>query len=323
MKKVAMAMMLMVLATFAAEPTVSDVVAKQRYPWNGLVDITCKVSGIEGATNLLFSLAVVPDSGDARKVLRFWVMQDGVKTTNREVCANGNYRLLWDAQAELGQVIYSNMVVRVNLKAIGKVQLWEGGPYWAEMNIGADAPWDSGYYFWWGDTVGYKRENDKWVATDGSSSNFSFRSVNTPNYGKSIDTLQSEGWITSDGVLAPAHDAAHVHWGGDWRMPTSAEFSALKANCTTTWTTQNGVYGRLVTGKGAYADRSIFLPAAGYGLDSKLWYPGSEGDYWSSTPDSDDSCYAWSHGPHSGYFGRHSTLRVDGQPVRPVRGFAQ
>ena len=37
---------LMSLMSFA-EPTVTDVVAKQRYPWNGLVDITCKVSGID------------------------------------------------------------------------------------------------------------------------------------------------------------------------------------------------------------------------------------------------------------------------------------
>ena len=31
------------------------------------------------------------------------------------------------------------------------VQLWEGGPYWATTNIGAEKPEDSGYYFWWGD----------------------------------------------------------------------------------------------------------------------------------------------------------------------------
>ena len=55
-----------------------------------------------------------------------------------------------------------------------KVQLWEGGPYWATTNIGAENPEDYGYYFWWGDTVGYKRENDKWVASDGSSLSFSF-----------------------------------------------------------------------------------------------------------------------------------------------------
>ena len=54
------------------------------------------------------------------------------------------------------------------------VQLWKDGPYWAETNIGAENPWDYGYYFWWGDTIGYKRVKDAWVASDGSSSDFSF-----------------------------------------------------------------------------------------------------------------------------------------------------
>ena len=200
-------------------------------------------------------------------------------------------------------------------------QLWEDGPYWATTNIGAENPEDSGYYFWWGDTVGYKRENNKWVATDGSSSNFSFSSSNTPTYGKSVSTLKSQGWITADGVLAPEHDAAHVHWGGDWRMPTDAEFSALINNCTTTWTTRNGVYGRLVTGKGAYADRSIFLPAVGFGCDSRLYYSGSYGYCWSSTPYSDDSYSAWSLYFYSSSFRRGGYYRYYGQSVRPVRGY--
>ena len=38
-----------------------------------------------------------------------------------------------------------------------KVQLWAGGPYWAETNVGAEEPWEYGFYFWWGDTVGYRR----------------------------------------------------------------------------------------------------------------------------------------------------------------------
>ncbi len=58
------------------------------------------------------------------------------------------------------------------------VQLWEDGPYWATTNIGAEEPEDYGYYFWWGDTVGYKRENNAWGATDESSSNFTFDAGN-------------------------------------------------------------------------------------------------------------------------------------------------
>ena len=313
-------------ANVIASPTVTDVVAKQRYPWNGLVDITCKVTGISGTDQWKFSVsAVMPDSGEARQVSQFWVVKNGVNSTDKKVQANGTYKLLWDAKADLGQVTYDNMVMRVTVIDHETVQLWENGPYWATTNIGAENPEDYGYYFWWGDTVGYKRENNKWVASDGSSSNFSFAPGNTPTYNKSNSTLQSEGWITADGVLSPEHDAAHIHWGGNWRMPTDAEFSALENNCTTTWTTRNGVYGRLVTGKGAYADRSIFLPAAGYGYGSDLSYPGSYGVYWSSSPDSDDSDYAWDLGFDSSYFYRFRSYcyRFYGRSVRPVRGFAE
>ena len=308
----------------AATPTVSNVTAKQRYPWNGMVDITCTVSGISGtANNLKFTVAAV-NSGNVHDIPQFWVVKNGTNSTDRKVHTNGTYHIVWDSKADFDKQICSNMVMRVNLAVMhDKVQLWENGPYWATTNIGADNPEDYGYYFWWGDTVGYKRENNKWVATDGSSSNFSFSSGNTPTYNKSTSTLQSEGWITADGVLAPAHDAAHVHWGGNWRMPTDAEFSALISNCTTTWTTQNGVYGRHVTGKGAYADRSIFLPAAGRGLGSYLHYSGSGGDYWSSTPYSGNSYEARFLFFNSIDFCRSFDYRYNGQSVRPVRGFAE
>ena len=307
---------------YAATPTVSNVTAKQRYPWNGLVDITCKVTGISGTDQWKFSVAaVMPDSGEARQVSQFWVVKNGVNSPDKKVQANGTYKLLWDAKADLGQVTYDNMVMRVTVIDHDMVQLWENGPYWATTNIGAEEPEDYGYYFWWGDTVGYKRENDEWVATDGSSSDFSFGSSNTPTYGKDVAALQNEGWITADGVLASEHDAAHIHWGGNWRMPTYAEFSALISNCTTTWTTRNGVYGRLVTGKGTYADRSIFLPAAGEGAGSGLYDPGSDGYYWSSTPDSGNSDYAWGLYVSSSSFGRSLNYRKYGQSVRPVQGF--
>ena len=102
-----------------------------------------------------------------------------------------------------------------------------------------------------------------------------------------------------------------------------AEFSALISNCTTTWTTRNGVYGRLVTGKGAYADRSIFLPAVGTGYDSDFRDSGSEGGYWSSTQSSRNSIYTWFLSFDSSSFYRLDTNRHYGQSVRPVRGFAQ
>ena len=287
-KLIVMAMAAMAAAVFA-EPEVTDVVAKPRYPWNGMVDITCKVTGINGTTNgLKFAVAmVVPDTGFSRSVSCFWVVKDGTKTIDRRVHANGAYRLLWDARTEFCLVLNTKMVVCVtlaeyDLSAHDKVQLWEGGPYWATTNIGAEKPEDYGYYFWWGDTVGYKRE-----------------------------------------VLAPEHDAAHVHWGGKWRMPTQQELRDLKTNCSWARSTMNDVKGYIVLGRGDYASASIFLPATGFGTGASLASAGSYGSYWSSVPYFVID-YVWDLDLNwSPLDTSESYSSGVGLPVRPVQGFTK
>ena len=209
---------------------------------------------------------------------------------------NGN---IWALTMPGGPVV-------VNANTHGKVRLWEGGPYWTETNLGADEPWESGYYFWWGDTIGYKRENNAWVAGDGSGSPSGY--VDTPTYGKDYATLLSNEWITAEGVLAPAHDAAQAHWGSSWRMPTYQDLFYLYYYCDWTWTTTNGVSGYIVRGRGNFASRSIFLPAAGYSDGTSLYNAGRYGSYWSSVPSesnadsssyllfSSDSCSTYNNG---------------------------
>ena len=201
-----------------------------------------------------------------------------------------------------------------------KVQLWEGGPYWACKNIGAEEPWESGYYFWWGDTVGYKRVNDAWVASDGSSLNFSFDTANTLTYGKNSSQLLDGKWITAEGVLAPEHDAAHVQWGDKWRMPTKQELKDLDSKCDWKWAILNGVKGYVVRGRGNYETNSIFLPCTGYGNGTSLRNAGSYGHYWSSYLD----YIAWSLDFFSD---RRYTFsfdcRYNGHSVRPVQGPAK
>ena len=206
------------------------------------------------------------------------------------------------------------------------VQLWEGGPYWATTNIGAEEPWEYGYYFWWGDTVGYKRENNAWVASDGSSSNFAFNyNATTPlisqqTHNKLSEALQNDGWITADNVLAPEHDAAQVHWGGGWRMPTRQDLEDLENNCDWSWAT-NVVKGYIVRGKGEYAAASIFIPASGHGFGMSLYDLDSFGKYWLATSGTGNFAYSWYlnftsvvHYPY--YF----DYRYYGFPVRPVQG---
>ena len=233
-----------------------------------------------------------------------------------------------------GRVAASTGTVSVH----GKVQLWEGGPYWAETNIGAEKPEDYGFYFWWGDTVGYKREGDAWVASDGSSSDFEFAEGHTPTWGKSLFTLKSEGWIIEgeerksllgklfgsreeDSVLTTKHDAAQVHWGGEWRMPTKQELKDLCSKCDWTWTTMNGVNGYVVCGRGNYASASIFLPCAGFGHGVSFGHAGSTGAYWAAVPYSDyNDSEAWDFVFNSGSHAASFYYRFYGQPIRPVQG---
>jgi hypothetical protein len=64
-------------------------------------------------------------------------------------------------------------------------------------------------------------------------------------------------------------------------MPTVSEFQELYNNCTTEWTTQNGVNGCRLTSR--INGSSIFFPAAGYRSGVSLIDRGSLGCYWSSS----------------------------------------
>lgn len=230
--------------------------------------------------------------------------------------------------AEVGPLSPVGLVAPVestkNSVELGGVQLWENGPYWAECNVGASKPEESGYYFWWGDTVGYKRVGDRWDAVDGSQTGFSFNVNNCPTSGKDKAQLQSDGYIDATGNLTPAHDAATAHLGAPWRMPTDADFAALIKNCDTEWTTRNGVAGKLVKGKGAYAGKSIFLPASGRGHDRGNPQVSSIGYYFASTSFfSEDSYFSWDFEIRAEVFKQNTGRRFYGLSVRPVRGPAQ
>ena len=103
--------------------------------------------------------------------------------------------------------------------------------------------------------------------------------------------------------------------GSEWRMPTYAELEELKTKCTWKWTTQNGVYGRKVTGPNS---NSIFLPAAGYRYGSFLNYAGSDGDYWSSSLDESNPSSAYYLYFNSGSYSWYYYRRFYGQSVRAV-----
>lgn len=318
-----------VLSVFAAAPQVTDVVAKMSNSWSSLVEVTCKVSGLDGAEGeyRLYVEWIAPGSSKAQMAKSLFLMDGGCKVDELSVTANGEYKLFWNARADLGEVEYENMIVRVSVDR-EKVQLWENGPYWATTNIGAKEPYDAGLYFWWGDTIGYKREGEKWVAADGSTSDFSFKAANAPTYEMSITDLEENKWITSKYILTSKYDAAQVKWGGDWRMPTKDEFSKLKEQCDWSFVTSNGVSGCIIRGKGIYASNSVFLPCVGKGYEERLINTNNAYNayYWASilnekiaTP---ASAFILSINSSQSSVTTTVDTRYSGLPIRPVQSNA-
>lgn len=170
---------------------------------------------------------------------------------------------------------------------------------WATCNIGASSPTDSGSYFAWGET---SMKND-----------YHWSTYFDTNDGGNTFLKYALNKKTS---LALSDDAAHVNWGGSWRMPTKAELDELKKKCTWTWTTQNGVKGYRVSSK--RNSNFIFLPAAGYRDWSSLYNVGSRGDYWSSSLCTGLSVSAFNLYFDSGQVAWFSSVRYGGHSVRAV-----
>ena len=172
------------------------------------------------------------------------------------------------------------------------------GTKWATCNVGANAPEEYGDYFAWGETT--PKDTYNW---------------STYQYGDG-DTFTK--YTGSDGLttLLPEDDAATANWGSGWRMPTKAEWQELYNNTTVTWTTQNGVNGRLFT---ASNGNSLFLPAAGDRWGDVLYETGIWGYYWSSSLNTDNPDYALNFDFLSGGYGMNTYYRYAGFTVRPVR----
>ena len=184
------------------------------------------------------------------------------------------------------------------------------GLKWASCNIGATTPEGYGDYYAWGETApkeDYSWENYKYA---NGNENKLTKYCSDTKYG-------NDGFVDNKTVLEPADDAATANWGKEWRMPTDAEWTELREQCTWTWTTQKGVNGYQVASK--TNSNSIFLPAAGFRTSTYLLDDGSNGSYRSSSLRGYDPSDAWSVDFSSDYVGRDGYDRRYGQSVRPVQ----
>ena len=144
------------------------------------------------------------------------------------------------------------------------------GTLWSTMNVGASKLSDYGLYFQWGDTVGYT-SNQVGQDKQFDLSNYKFYTGSSfTKYGKIGET-----------TLELEDDAAHVHMGGSWHIPSPAQINELLSNTTNTWTTQDGVNGRLFTST-KDTSKSIFIPAGGMAKNGLVNNIGNHARIWSA-----------------------------------------
>ncbi|MCQ2216040.1 MAG: hypothetical protein MJZ31_09030 [Bacteroidales bacterium] len=195
---------------------------------------------------------------------------------------------------------------------------------WATCNLGATSPTDAGWYLAWGETSA--KTNYTWETY---LSDLGGTMTQWQDAGTDKDPLKDYvyGGSHSEGIGATAYDAATVALGAGYRMPTQTEFAELANtdNCAWVWydednTEFNGVAGYKVTSKKAgYTGNSIFLPAAGCRNGESLYYEGSLGVYWSSTPYPGNAVSAYHLDFYSDYVSPdYGSNRYSGFPVRPV-----
>ena len=227
---------------------------------------------------------------------------------------------IYDGETLVGQIPFPEshaaQVVRNTIKSFQPVEVLTheyvdlglpSGLLWATCNVGANAPEEYGDYFAWGETQ--PKDYYDWSTYQyGNDWNQLTKYCNYSSWGYN-------GFTDNLTTLLPEDDAATVNWGNGWRMPTKEECEELYNNTTVTWTTQNGVNGRLFT---ASNGNSLFLPAASAITYDLHYGVGDGGSYWSSSLSSYPQS-AWSIYFECDFDQVSTYYREFGSTVRPVR----
>lgn len=163
---------------------------------------------------------------------------------------------------------------------------------WANMNVGATKVSDFGLFFAWGETVPqldkqYGWDSYKWC--EGSASSIT-----------KYMTKSSKYQVDNKTELEREDDAAHVNWGGQWRMPTRAELCELLDKCYWVWTSSynnSGISGYIVYKAKNETDRGVKvfqggIPSNNYNLlDIHIFLPAAGSVFGSSHYDIGHTCY--------------------------------
>ena len=140
------------------------------------------------------------------------------------------------------------------------------GTKWATCNVGAYSETDNGLYFPFGGIVG----------------------LDSPYYEGNFDSHKLKFNGDKKATLHLDNDAAHIHMGGKWHMPTREQFEELldEKNTVSTWIYDyciREVSGRLFRSR--INDETLFIPANGFISNHQYVQNGQTCSLWTSSLD--------------------------------------
>ena len=140
------------------------------------------------------------------------------------------------------------------------------GTKWATCNIGAISETDNGLYFPFGGIVG----------------------LDSPYYEGNFDSHKLKFNGDKKATLHLDNDAAHIHMGGKWHMPTKEQFEELldEKNTVSTWIYDyciREVSGRLFRSR--INNETLFIPANGFISNHQYVQNGQTCSLWTSSLD--------------------------------------
>ncbi|MCR5312179.1 MAG: hypothetical protein K6E54_00765 [Bacteroidaceae bacterium] len=227
------------------------------------------------------------------------------------------------------------------------------GNKWATANIDAKSAKYCGTYFAWGELYSYlefdydnysnyrynkfsTHEKGYYVFASYKHADRSYNNLQKynydPDYGK-VDSLY---------VLGIEDDAAAQRWGGNWHIPSVKDFEELMSECLVEWTrnyNNTWIAGIIVYKPKNDADRNvaieevdtaklaasynlmdahIFIPSAGYRIDSLLYISNVRNAYWTNELDSVTPTNAKTFSFEYAEYKIGEGPRCEGYTIRPV-----
>ena len=184
---------------------------------------------------------------------------------------------------------------------------------WSSMNLGAVSLDEAGFAYSWGEVEtkeSYTNGTYKWSDDNEST----VKKYCQSNWGVH---WSGEGAPDNILVLEPEDDAAHVHLGGNWHIPTAEQWQELMDPAKCTWQVFIGGYFVMSN----ITSNTIFLPYTGRRW-STMATETDKGMYWSSS-----LCPGTDYSPQyatavefdgSNHSMRYGTWRDYGLFIRPV-----